>query len=218
VFWPAFYVPLSQFPEESAGQPSWAGYLLIATRGLAATRGGFENHPLVVASERASRSISVQRVDRFADLMIDEYTLSRLRTNMFFLSMMATIALTLSMASVAGMMLENVRQQTRALGIRLAIGATPRRLMTAMGWGACRLAIASGGAGAVAAAVGSGLISSVFFGGGSSGGLFLFGRKPTDVLILGLGGSALIALVGLVALLTVRRIATIDPVIALRAE
>jgi ABC-type antimicrobial peptide transport system permease subunit len=137
---------------------------------------------------------------------------------MFFLSMMAGIALTLSMASVAGMMLENVRQQTRALGIRLAIGATPRRLMTAMGWRACRLAIASAGAGVVAAAVGSGLISSVFFGGGSPGGLFLFGRKPTDVLILGLGGSALIALVGLVALLTVRRIATIDPVIALRAE
>jgi ABC-type antimicrobial peptide transport system permease subunit len=218
VFWPAFYVPLSQFPEESARQPAWAGYLLIAARGLAATQGSFEDHPLVLASERASRSISVQRVDRFADLMMDEYTLSRLRTNMFFLSMMAAIALTLSIASVAGMMLENVRQQTRALGIRLAVGATPRRLMNAMGWRACRLSIASALAGVVVAVSGSRLITVIFFGGGGSGGLFLFGRKPTDVLILGVGGSAMIALVTLVAFLTVRRIASIDPVIALRAE
>jgi predicted permease len=122
-------------------------------------------------------------------------------------SFFAALAVLLAWIGLYGLMAYAVSRRTAEIGVRLAMGATPRRLLA-------DVMKESGGI------VAAGLV----LGGGGSlaiGRLVetqLFGVAPTDALTLG-AGTALVAAVALTAgFLPARRASRVDPLTALRAE
>jgi predicted permease len=117
------------------------------------------------------------------------------------------LALLLSAIGLYGLMAYSVAQRQREIGIRVALGAEPRRVMAEVvrdGLAVTGLGIAAGGA---AALVTVQLVRSL-----------LFGISPHDPLTL-LAAPLLLVIVALVAcLLPAARAAHTDPMIALRAE
>jgi len=100
-----------------------------------------------------------------------------------------------------------VAQQTKEIGIRMALGASASRVVRTVTGGTARLLAIGALAGLACAWAASGILSSV-----------VFGIQPTDALvylvplaIIGTGGY-------LAALLPARRAARIDPLITLRTE
>ena len=117
------------------------------------------------------------------------------------------LALLLSAIGLYGLMAYSVAQRQREIGIRVALGAEPRRVMTEVvrdGLAVTGLGIAAGGAAALGTVQ---LVRSL-----------LFGITPHDPLTL-LAAPALLVLVALTAcLLPAARAARTDPMVALRAE
>ena len=129
------------------------------------------------------------------------------RLNMLLSTVFAGFALGLAALGLFGVMAYTAAQRTRELGIRTAVGATPRdiwRLVTGEG-----LALVTVGVliGTVAGLAGSRFIVSL-----------LYGVGATDIWSFA-GASLALMLVGLVAShLPARRAARISPVVALRHE
>ena len=129
------------------------------------------------------------------------------RFNLALIASFALVAVLLALVGVYGVIAYSVASRTRELGVRVALGATPRRLMSSVMSAGARLVgigIALGVAGALA--VGR-LISSL-----------LYGLPPTDPPTLA-SAIALFALVAAAACwLPARRASRVDPIAALRAE
>ncbi|HET9177412.1 MAG TPA: FtsX-like permease family protein [Terriglobia bacterium] len=125
----------------------------------------------------------------------------------WLLGIFAALALVLAAVGVYGVMAYLVTQRTHEIGIRVALGAQPRHVLSlVMGHGA-RLAAIGAAAGAALALALSRLMSTL-----------LFGVTPTDVptfvsVIAFLMGVALLA-----CYIPARRAMKVDPVIALRHE
>jgi ABC-type antimicrobial peptide transport system permease subunit len=117
------------------------------------------------------------------------------------------VAVLLALVGVYGVIAYSVASRTRELGVRVALGATPRRLMASVLTAGARLVgigIALGVAGALA-------VGRVISG-------LLYGLPPTDAPTLA-SGIALFALVAAAACwLPARRASRVDPIAALRAE
>ena len=117
------------------------------------------------------------------------------------------VALLLAAIGLYGVMASLVRDETREIGIRIALGASVGRVRAEVLGRASMVA----GAGAIAGLAGALATSHVF-------SALLFQVKPTDPVSL--GGSCLVLLVvgGLAAYVPARRATRVDPVQALRAE
>ncbi len=128
----------------------------------------------------------------------------------FALSLVAAfagIALLLCIAGIYGVMSYFVAQRTRDIGIRMALGASPRNVLGFVLRSALLLAaigVAAGLAGSVAA--------------GSVLGSLLFGVRPTDPATLGAAALALFGTAAAAAWVPARRASRVDPTTALRAE
>ena len=123
------------------------------------------------------------------------------------MSALGVLALVIGVGGIYASTATMVAQRTREIGIRMALGATTRRVVEAVALSAGRLMVFGVAIGCAAAWVGSGLVRSI-----------IFGVEPTDlrayalsVLLIAIGG-------GFAALLPARRAARIDPVITLRTE
>ena len=129
------------------------------------------------------------------------------RFNVLLLSLFAFIAIALAALGVFGVMTYSIASRTRELGVRIALGATPRRLVA----GVVRHGLTLAAAGMVLG-IGGAVMSGRLL------GTMLYGLAPTDrlTLVLAAGGFALIAL--LASYLPARRAGRIDPVTALRHE
>ena len=129
------------------------------------------------------------------------------RFNMLLVGAFALVAVLLAAIGVYGVVAYSVASRTREIGVRVALGAAPRRIVRQVVRGGMALAavgLAIGLAGAVA--VGR-LITTL-----------LYGMPPTDPLTL-VGAVGLFVLVVLVACwVPARRAARVDPVVALRTE
>jgi ABC-type antimicrobial peptide transport system permease subunit len=129
------------------------------------------------------------------------------RFSLALVSSFALVAVLLALVGVYGVIAYSVAIRVREFGVRMALGATPRRLVSSvMGAGArlVGIGIALGVAGALS--VGR-LISSL-----------LYGLPATDGLTLA-SAVALFAVVAAAACwLPARRASRVDPVAALRAE
>jgi predicted permease len=123
------------------------------------------------------------------------------------LGVAGVIGLLLALAGIAAMLAQSVVQRTREIGIRMALGASPRNILTdVLGEGA-RLLAAGIAIGAVIALGATRLLSGV-----------LYGISATDPATFG----AVIALLAASAigacLLVALRATTIDPMTAMRSE
>jgi putative ABC transport system permease protein len=94
-------------------------------------RAAGDPYALVPSVTRTIREMSAtQPVERAATLEdVRTEVLAPERVNTFVLSGFAGIALLIAVVGVAGVLAFSVSARTRELGIRLAVGSTPRRLM-----------------------------------------------------------------------------------------
>jgi putative ABC transport system permease protein len=134
-------------------------------------------------------------------------SLARRRFSMLLLSLFAGLALVLGTIGTYGVIAYQVNQSTRELGIRLALGATPRRVLAfvlGQGMAMALSGVAIGLAGAFAL---TRLMQSL-----------LFGIEATDPVTF-LAVPALLVLAALGAsYVPARRAAGIDPAVSLRSE
>ena len=140
-------------------------------------------------SEQADASLMLQRVGAGA------------------LSAFGALALVLAAVGLYGVLSYSVGQRTREIGVRIAVGASRRDVLTLVVGGALRLTIVGLAAGLLLAIGAAQLLRSQ-----------LYGVSPLDpVTFVGV-----VALLGAVALLAAwlpaRRAAKVDPIVALQAE
>lgn len=133
--------------------------------------------------------------------------LAQPRLNALLLALFAAAAVTLAAVGLFGAVTAMVRQRTRELGVRMALGASTgdlRRMVMQRG-----LAITSLGAslGLLGALLANRLLSAM-----------LYEVTPTDIATLGAVTGLLLGVATLAILTPARAIMRIDPVIVLRAE
>jgi predicted permease len=120
---------------------------------------------------------------------------------------LATLALLLCCIGLYGLMAYNVARRTGEIGIRMALGATPRHIAGPVLREALLLALIGVGAGAPAAFAAGRVIRSQ-----------LYGVAPYDPLVLIVAVAALVTVALTAAWLPARQAARIDPMVALRYE
>ncbi len=191
---PQIYWPIRQYRRGAA-------YLIVrTTTGIA----GLEK---AVKARVASVDAGIQ-MSRFVSL--DEHVddnLVKPRFNVALIAAFALVAVLLAAVGVYGVIAYSVASRTREIGVRVALGATPQRLVMSVvrqGMGMTALGMMIGCAGALAV----GRLTSAL----------LYGLSATDPLTLA-GSVALFALVAFAACwLPARRASRIDPISALRME
>jgi predicted permease len=116
-------------------------------------------------------------------------------------------ALILAAIGLYGVIAFSVGRRTREIGIRIAIGASPRQILRLVLWrGGRQVAIGTVLGFAIAFLIGSG-VSTI-----------MFNVNPADPVVYALFGSLLIGITILATLVPARRAARIDPLMALRSE
>ena len=136
-----------------------------------------------------------------------ERALAGRRFAMTALVLFAGVALVLAAVGTYGVISYLVRQGTRDIGVRLALGATPSAILgLVVGQG-----LALAGAGIALGIVGALLLGQVLEG-------LLYGVTPRDPVTLAITSVALLAVAAVACWLPARRAAAIDPVGSLRAE
>jgi len=194
VYLPAFYVPLAQFP---------VGYLHV-----------FATTTVEPASLIASAREAVWAVD--PDLPLPNVaplsdSVKRLVARERFVAVLAAafavVALVLAGAGVYGVMSYSVASRRGELGVRMALGAAPRRVLASVFGKA--LTLATGG-------LLIGVTGAVLLGLGLSG--FLFGVRPWDPTVMTGVLLVLLVVAGVAVWLPARRAAATDPISVLRSE
>jgi ABC-type antimicrobial peptide transport system permease subunit len=133
--------------------------------------------------------------------------LAQPRISALLLTSFSIVALFLSALGIYGVISVTVRQETRNIGVRLALGAKARDIYRLV----LREAVWALGVGSVAGLVGA-VLGSRFL------AAQLFQISPLDPLSLG-GAVVLLLTIGVAAaLLPARRATRVDPVSALRTE
>ena len=192
---PEIYAPHSQFP---------AGGMFLVVRSRT------DRPERLAASVRAAvrsvdRDLPIASVRTGAELVGE--TLSARRLSLVLLSVFAAVALALSVIGVYGVLSFTVSQQTREIGIRMALGAARRDVLALMVWKGL-WPVAAGLAVGIGAALGTTRVLTTM----------LFEVQPSDPLTIAGVASLLLTAAFLAVLVPARRAARVDPLIALRSE
>jgi len=149
-----------------------------------------------------------QRFDEIVTLegFMDRLTAKR-RFLMSLLTLFGALGLVIAAAGVYAMLAHRVVERRHEIGVRLALGATPRGVVRMV----LRQALVLLGLG-----LAIGLGAAWQFGAGVK--VFLFGTEPADPLVfavtlIGLGVAGVLAAVG-----PARRASRVDPIVTLRCE
>jgi predicted permease len=190
----AFYLAQTQFPTRAMtvafrGRTSPATLLSTSKNELRILDPGLPMYHVRTMEERVGES------------------LARRRFSMLLLGIFAGIALVLATIGIYGVMAYLVNQGTRELGIRIALGASQRNILSLVVWQGMALAFAGTTLGLAVAFLLTRLIRSL-----------LFGVDATDPLTFA-GISLLLAIITLPACyIPARRAARVDPLISLRCD
>lgn len=134
-------------------------------------------------------------------------SLAEARFRAILIAVFAALALALAAVGLYGLISYTVTQRTREIGIRVALGASPRQVLLPTLAGGLRLALAGVGCGVLAAFVTSRVLAS-----------FVFGIGTADPLTLAAVSLLLLAVAATATYIPSRRALQVDPVVALRAE
>ncbi|UCC71588.1 MAG: FtsX-like permease family protein, partial [Gemmatimonadota bacterium] len=134
-------------------------------------------------------------------------SISRRRFGMFLFGLFAAAAIVMAAIGLYGVLAFSVAQRTNEIGIRIALGARPERLVAHIVREGLSLSLAGLAGGAVAALALTRLMSGLIFGVG-----------VTDPITYGLGALLLVAIALLASYVPARRAAAVDPVVALKQE
>jgi putative ABC transport system permease protein len=145
---------------------------------------------------------SVRRMD---DLLAA--ATARYRFNLLLLSLFAASALLLAAVGLYGVISQLVAQRTREIGIRLALGAEPRRVLRLVLGEGLRLAAAGLAVGVAAALLASRVMATL-----------LFEVRATDALVYASVPLLLAAVALLATYIPARRATRVDPTISMRYE
>ena len=187
------------FPEEQ--EPPQATTIFIRTTGdpraavdpARTTLRAIE--PLVVLRE-------IQTLD---DVARESTQVTRLA--LWLLGAFAMSALALAAVGIYGVMSYSVKQRTREIGTRLALGATPANIV----WLVMRDGVRVAGIGAIVGLAGGAIAAR-------SLAALLYGTSPADPLTLGASAAILFAVALLACYLPARRATRVDPLRTLAAQ
>lgn len=191
---PEYYISSLQ-----AGFPS--GAIAIRTR----------VDPLTIAGavRRAVRSLDpdqpITELAAMEEILDREVFRRRIQTTL--LASFAGLALLLASLGLYGVVSHLVGQRTAEIGIRMAVGATPRDLLHGVVGGSLLLTAAGLAAGLALSLASVKVLSS-----------FLFGVTPTDLATYAAAAGTLLAAAALASYLPARRAMGIEPMQALREE
>jgi hypothetical protein len=181
--------------------PIWGGRLFIHAHG--------DLYGLVTPVTRIIRRMSpdqvVERAATLEDIRAEVLTPDRLNTLVF--GCFAAVALAIAVVGVAGVLAFSVSQRTREFGIRLAVGAQPRHLVTGVMAQGALIAAAGVAAGGVCGFVLARL----------AGSYFEAVRTPGAIVVLG-SAAVLLAAALVASLLPALRAARVDVMQALRSD
>jgi predicted permease len=193
---PAVYEPFDQFDP-----PWWTGHIAART---ASSMGRML--PALRAAAAGVRPGIIIWNARSLDGFLDR-PLAQPRLSALLMSAFSVVALLLAAIGLYAVMSAFVRQQTRDIGVRIALGATGRDVRRLVLREALGVVGAGGGLGLLAAIVATRFLSSQ-----------LYDVRPTDPLSLGGSCLALALVAAATAYFPAYRASTIDPVLSLRAE
>jgi predicted permease len=137
---------------------------------------------------------------------VDE-SLARRRFAMTLLALFAALAFGLAAIGTYGVIAYLVRQGTREIGIRMALGATPERVAGMVVRGGMSIAVVGIAAGLAGALLATRFMESL-----------LFGVAATDPATFGATAGLLAVMALVAAYVPARRAARVDPLISLRSE
>lgn len=129
------------------------------------------------------------------------------RLNMLMLGLFGLLGLAISAAGIYGVIAYVVSQRTREIGVRIALGATPSTVVGMVLVNAGVLVAA----GLIIGSVGSWYLSA-------TAKTFLFGLEPNDPRAFAAALAALSLAAIVASVIPARRAASVDPIVALRAE
>jgi putative ABC transport system permease protein len=129
------------------------------------------------------------------------------RFNAGLMTLFGLIAVAIGAIGIYGTMAFLVAQQTKAIGLRMALGASQANVLRAVLWSSLWRV----GLGAVLGLAGARAVSSLFT-------ALVFGVESTSPAVYAFVAGGLVAMAILAALVPARRAARIDPLTALRAE
>ena len=134
-------------------------------------------------------------------------TFSRQRFSALLLSGFSMISLLLAAIGIYGVLAYSVTERTREIGVRVALGAQPGRIVTMVVGTGARLVVGGTVVGVAGALALSGLLKGL-----------LFGIQPTDATTFIAAPLALVGVALLAAYVPARRAARLEPMKALRSE
>jgi putative ABC transport system permease protein len=147
-----------------------------------------------------------QPVDDFRQLeTVRHQTLAPRRLTMQLLTIFALLALTITASGIGGVVAFSVTQRTQEIGIHLAMGAEPRRVLSMVVWQGMQPVLV----GLVLGVGGAALLSRLLR-------QLLFGVTSADPITLAVSTVVVVFVAGVACVLPARRAITIDPVMALR--
>jgi putative ABC transport system permease protein len=190
------YVPQAQVPEMFASMPN----LLVRTAGPAET-----SRALPGALQALDPRLPAPQVRRMTEVV--GLSMGQERFVGTLLTVFAGIALLLTAVGIYGVIAYTVRQRTREIGVRVALGARPQdvvRLVTSQGMVPVVIGLALG-------------IGAAFFATRVLEGI-VFGVETHDPLTFALAILLLTGVALLASYLPARRATRVDPMIALRSE
>jgi predicted permease len=200
---PAMYLPADQDPYYNGTKN-----VEFAGRGAVVLRTNVDPRklaPSILETIRTATGMEPGEA-RFIDDAFDRLTSGR-RFNAALMATFGFIAVGIGVIGVYGTMGFFVARQRRVIGLRMALGATPLRILRSVLGSALRHVL-------VAVIIGLALARSI----SASFQSFVFGVRPTETLVYLAVGAFLVLVTAIAAFVPARRASRIDPIVALRQD
>ncbi len=188
------YVPFVQ-------NPFWAADIAVRAHGIPSALAGALREQI----RAIDSALPVAYVLPMTEVIGSSIAQPRFRTTL--LSLFGAAALLLAAIGIYGVLAYTVAQQTREIGIRMALGANPSRVLRLVLGRGLRLAGIGTAIGVFAALMLTQLLKSL-----------LFGVSATDPVTFGAVAGLLLAVALLACYVPARRAMRVDPMVALRYE